>query len=224
MRHLKGRSLAVVLVVLVAVVAGTSAALAAGGAGSGQRTLKGHRAVAATIASELGISTQQLRSDLAGGETLAAIATANGTSAAALTQEALAALQQRLDTAVAAGKLTSSQEATRLSRASTLLGRLVNSSHPAAALLRLRLRTLVIKAAARYLGLTPAELRTQLAGGSTLTQVANLGGKTSDGLSQAVVSSVETRLARAVGNGTLSDTQEQTLVGKLQQRLAVLLG
>jgi hypothetical protein len=99
----------------LALAAGGAGAYAAVAAPSHAGAARG--AIATAIAGDLGISTGELRSDLATGQTLAQIAAANDESLAGLEQAIMKAAQGRLDRAVAAGKLTSAQE-------SALLGRL----------------------------------------------------------------------------------------------------
>lgn len=78
----------------------------------------------------LGITTDELRSELRSGKTLAQIATAHGKTADGLVAALVAAAKQRLDQAVAAGRITSSQEQTMLSRLQSLLQAVVNGTPP----------------------------------------------------------------------------------------------
>lgn len=104
-----------------------------GGFGFG---LRGHggfglfRADSSAAASYLGISTDELRSELRSGKTLAQIATAHGKTADGLVDALLAAAKQRLDQAVADGRLSSDQEQTMLARTKTLLQSIVNGTLP----------------------------------------------------------------------------------------------
>jgi flagellar biosynthesis/type III secretory pathway protein FliH len=74
----------------------------------------------------VGVTPQQLRSDLRSGKTLAQEATDNGKTASGLEQAIESAVQTRLDKAVAAGKLTGEREQTMLSNLQTRLDALVN--------------------------------------------------------------------------------------------------
>jgi hypothetical protein len=83
-------------------------------------------------ASYLGISEDQLRSDLESGKTLAQIANATpGKSASGLIGALVAAAKQKLDAAVKAGALTQAQETTILSGLQQMVSDLVNGTHPA---------------------------------------------------------------------------------------------
>lgn len=209
----------------LAAIALTALALATALVASAEHTgAAGRGAVAHALAGELGISAQQLRGDLASGQSLASIATANGSSPATLQQSILSLLQRRLDQAVANGKLTSEQEQSRLGRANTVVGKLLATPHPFAALTRLRVRALVLRASASYFGLSAAALRGQLGAGTTLAQLAATPGKSASQLEQYVLAALQARLGTAVSNGRLSPAREQALLTNAQQRLDTLLG
>jgi polyhydroxyalkanoate synthesis regulator phasin len=71
----------------------------------------GHGGGLAVAASYLGMSEQDLATQLSSGKTLAQVATANGKSVSGLVDAMVAAAQKRLDQAVADGKLTKEQAA-----------------------------------------------------------------------------------------------------------------
>jgi hypothetical protein len=209
-------------VVALALAAGSSAAYAATSSQSAAGTPGG--AIVSALTAELGISAQQLRSDLGSGETLAQIASANGQTASSLEQAVLSAAQTRLDNAVAAGKLSSAAEQTRLARLSARLDALVNVTHPVARLrLAARLRVAVVRLSAGYLGVTAQQLRSDLRSGQTLAEIAATNGKSTAGLEQAVESAVQTQLDKAVSAGKLTSQREQTLLANLTTRLATLV-
>src|SRR5205085_11401469 len=78
-------------------------------------------------------------------------------------------------------------------------------------------------AAASYLGLTEAELRTQLDSGKSLAQVAKDCGKSVDGLVQALVDVATKRLDADVSAGRLTKAQEQSILSDLKQRVTDLV-
>ena len=78
-------------------------------------------------------------------------------------------------------------------------------------------------AAATYLGLTPAQLRTDLMGGKTLAEIATAQGKTADGLVSTLVSAVEKQLDAAVTAKKLTSAQEQAIEKNLQQQITDLV-
>lgn len=80
-----------------------------------------------------------------------------------------------------------------------------------------------LDAAATYLDLTPAQLQTELAGGKTLADVAKAHGKSVDGLVQALVASEQKELDAAVAGGRLTKEQEQSLLADAKQRFTDLV-
>jgi hypothetical protein len=76
-----------------------------------------------------------------------------------------------------------------------------------------------LDAAAKYLGLTEAQLRTQLKSGKSLAQIAKAQDKSVDGLKDALVADAKDKLDAAVKAGRLSSAQEQQILKDLQQRI-----
>ncbi|MGZ4440278.1 MAG: hypothetical protein ACXVZN_07940 [Gaiellaceae bacterium] len=76
-----------------------------------------------------------------------------------------------------------------------------------------------LDAATGYLGLTQAQIRTQLQSGKTLAQIATAQGKTAAGLVDALVTAETAQLDKAVQAGKLSSTQEQQILANLKQRV-----
>jgi hypothetical protein len=74
------------------------------------------------------------------------------------------------------------------------------------------------QAAAKALGLTPQELRTQLQGKS-LTQVAQANGKDPNAISTALKNDAHQRIDQAVTNGRLTADQANTAKTKVDQRI-----
>jgi len=75
-----------------------------------------------------------------------------------------------------------------------------------------------LDAAASYLGLTSAQLRTQLETGKTLAEVAKAQGKTVDGLVAALVADEKKELDAAVKAGRLTEAQAKELLANAEQR------
>ena len=87
-------------------------------------------AASAAVASYLGITPAELRTELESGKTLAQIAVAHNKTADGVVTTLLADAQKRLDAAVTAKKLTAEQEQTFLDRLKTLLTDVVNGKRP----------------------------------------------------------------------------------------------
>ena len=76
-----------------------------------------------------------------------------------------------------------------------------------------------LEAAAKYLGLTEAELRTQLEAGKTLAEIAKAQGKTVDGLEKALTADAKTKLDAAVKAGTITQAQADELLKRTTDHL-----
>ena len=74
-------------------------------------------------------------------------------------------------------------------------------------------------AAAKYLGLTRAQLRDRLASGKSLAQVAKDRGKSVDGLEKAIEDAVRARLDKAVSKKRLTEAQERRILANLHDRI-----
>ena len=76
-----------------------------------------------------------------------------------------------------------------------------------------------LEAAASYLGLTDAQLRTELEGGKTLAQVAKDHGKSVDGLVDALVADLKKHLDEDVAAGRITKAQEDQFLADAKQRI-----
>ena len=200
--------------VTLAVAAGAGGAVAAGGNGR-----HGHPGPAA-IAAYLNLTPAQLRAELRSGKTLAQIAVAQGKAVSGLEAAIYADVQAHLDKAVAAGRLSAAQEQTILTR---LKGRLDDIVNHAFSGVGRPVRPRLGGAVATYLGMTPAQLQTELRAGKSLAQIATEHGKTVAGLKSAILAAVKTRLDKAVASGRLSAAQEQTILDRLSAHLDQLV-
>jgi polyhydroxyalkanoate synthesis regulator phasin len=80
-----------------------------------------------------------------------------------------------------------------------------------------------LDAAASYLGLTEAQLRTQLESGKSLAQVAKSQNKSVGGLEQALVADAKTHLDQAVKEGHLTRAQADAMLSELEQHVSDLV-
>ena len=117
--------------------------------------------------------------------------------------------RRQLDAAVAAGRLTAASR--RLG--SPISGRTSTTRHLGRTARRRRAGGPAI---ASYLGLTGAEIRTRLAGGESLAELATEQGKTVAGLEDAIVADAKTHLDAAVAAGKLTAAQETALLDRIR--------
>jgi len=182
-------------------IAGTVAALAVGGTGAGIAATKLGSNPSAESKAIVDDAAKQL-----------------GVQPSALSSALKKALTARVDAAVADGRLTKEQGAELKARIASddfpLFGppgmgggHFGHHGGPG------------LDAAAKYLGLTEAKLRTELESGKTLAQVAKAQSKSVDGLIAALKADAKQKLDAAVKAGRLTQAQETRMLADLDQRL-----
>jgi hypothetical protein len=187
-------------------IAGTALAAAAGAGGAYAATSTNsnpRQAYLNDLAHRLGVTPQKLDDALKG------------------------AFNDRLSAAVAAGKLTQAQ-------ADAIKQRLAQRGVPPIGIGGGPLgkhplgpgrfgRHAKLGAAAKYLGLTPAQLRDQLRSGKSLAQIATQRGKSVSGLKDALQRAAKSKLDKAVSAKRITSTQEQQLLSRLSSRLDAII-
>jgi hypothetical protein len=194
MNSLGSRKALAVVIVATAVVVGTGAAIAASGDSS-----PSPKSFFDAVAKHLGVSSQKLE---------------DATKAAAIDQ---------VDAALAQGRITKAQ-------ADALKARIQSGDYPpffgrgfgpgfghfhrGPPLFGERL-----SAAADYLGLTQAELRTKLSSGRTLANIAKARGKSVDGLKQAILDDAKAKLDAAVKEGKLTQAEADEIYARMKSHV-----
>jgi ribosomal protein S20 len=173
------------------------AAVAALGIAAASATAADSPSLADDVAARLGVTPEKLRTAF---------------------RDALAA---RIDAAVKAGKLTPEQGAKlkeRLANAKglglRLRGRLALKKHPALAP-RIHVRAHRLGGVAKYLDITPQELRSELRSGKSLAEIATAHGKSVDDLVDTIVAPAKARLDKAVEKGRLTRQRADELLSRL---------
>src|SRR5215212_4551686 len=139
-----------------------------------------------------------------------------GVQPSALSAALKKALEDRVDAAVAAGRLTKTQGdelKQRIESGEVPLFGGPGFHHDHAGAFG------GLDAAAGYLGLTEAQLRTQLESGKSLAAVAKAQGKSVDGLVQALVDAAKKKLDAAVSAGRLTRSQADSILADLKTRV-----
>jgi uncharacterized protein YidB (DUF937 family) len=195
MKRFRSRKTLTMAVAALALVGGGGAAIAAaqGSSSSGQSFLD-------SVARHLGISSQKLE---------------DATKAAAVDQ---------VDAALKAGEITQAQ-------ADELKARIQSGEFPpfAGPLFGPRFGHFhrggpplfgeKLSAAADYLGLSQAELRTKLNDGQTLAEIAKARGKSVDGLKQAILDEAEKNLDQLVEDGELPRAEADAMLARMKSHI-----
>jgi hypothetical protein len=196
MRKPSKRALLIGSVVALAAVGGAGGAIAASGTFDPKAE---KQAFLTDVAGRLGVTSQKLEDAL---------------KAAAI---------DRVDAALAAGRITKDQADAM--KAAINAGRLPLGFGPGLGFLGPRTNGHVVfggdllSAAATYLGLTQAQLRTQLDSGKSLADIAKTQGKSVDGLKQALTSQFQSNLDQAVKDGKLTSAQRDQVLSDFKSHL-----
>jgi hypothetical protein len=157
------------------------------------RPLKALKVSLARQTAELtGLTPREVRDLLADGQSLSAIAAGHGSSEQAVIDAALARLGERLDQAVARGRISAEEKAGLLDAAREQAPALMNETgldlpergrgqpqgRPGGA--AQRGRHLLVQATAEVTGLSAEEVRAEVRSGKSLEQIATEHGKTAD--------------------------------------------
>ncbi len=136
------------------------------------------------------------------------------------------AYQDQLDAAVKAGKLTQAQANAIKQRIAQRKGASVGPlgfGHRGVFGPRAGIRAGLVGGAAKYLGLTDAQLIAQLRSGKSLAEIASAQHKPLPGLGSTLKADLKTRLDKAVSAKVLTSGQEQKILSRLDQRLNTLV-
>ena len=184
------------------VIAGAAAALAVGGAGAGIAATKLSNSPSAESKAIVNDAAKQL-----------------GVQPQALSDAIKKALSDRIDTAVAEGRITKEEGAELKKRIAEdefplfgppAFGPGFAAPHPFFH---------GLDSAAGYLGLTEAQLRAKLNDGKTLAQIAKDEGKSIEGLKEAMLKDVKAKLDAAVKAGRLSKDKEAQVLKDFEGRI-----
>ena len=141
-----------------------------------------------------------------------------GVSADKLDAALKQALENRVDAAVEAGTLTEAQGAELKQRIEAGEVPLIGIG-PGPGGHRGHHGFVDFAAAAEYLGVTEAELRTSLEDGDTLAEIAKANGKTAAGLADALVAAAKADLDEKVAAGRLTSAQRASILADLESRI-----
>jgi hypothetical protein len=176
----------------------------------------GTAALAAVLGGGAAVAATQLSPTEESDAVVADAAEQLGVEASELDAALKEALKNRVDAAVAAGRITQAQAAEMKERIDAgdvpLVG--VGPGHD-----RGHHGFVDFAAAAGFLGVTEAELQERLRDGDTLAEVAQAEGKTAAGLVDALVAAAKADLDEKVAEGRLTAAQRASILEDLERRI-----
>ncbi|MDE3101921.1 MAG: hypothetical protein KGJ98_06740 [Chloroflexota bacterium] len=160
-----------------------------------------------TVAAQyIGISVDQLRTEMGTTQSMADVAVAHGKTRDGLVQALTTAAQQDLSQRITS--LVDHKGAPQPGKGPggrPGMGRFFGGNE--------------LNVASTYLGISTTDLRTKLHSGQSLAQIATAAGKSTDGLIQAIVQDETTKIDQAVSSGKLTSAQATQIKADLTQRV-----
>lgn len=181
------------------------------------------------VATALGVTGDELRSLLADGSTPLVIATARGLDATKFTADVTAAVRANIEQAVTNGDLPRERADAMLADLDEHVASMLSSAPPAGGPDeggrgpregRGPRAGDVLGAAATALGVTADDLRTQLADGSTILDIATARGLDATQFTADVTAAVRAEISRAVTDGTIPQEMADRVLSGLDARVA----
>lgn len=180
-------------------------------------------AVAALVGGGAAIAADRLTPKQESDAVVADAAKQLGVDPAKLNAALKKALENRVDAAVAAGRITKAQGDEMKARIAAGDVPLLGVGGPGHGPHGPGHHFADLDAAASYLGVTEAALRTSLSDDSTLADIAKEKGKSVAGLKAALVASAKADIAQAVKDGKLTEAQQTEILAGLADRIDGLI-
>lgn len=174
-------------------------------------------------AEHLGLQRRELNRALPG-TSLAALAVVHGKTAESLKQAVLASISAQLDSRVANGRLTADQRQVKLTAAGPRIDKILARVWPDPLFKRLApaVTSATMREAAKFLGLTRSELRTQV-DGKSLNALVTEKGKDPAALKAAILARFDARLDKTVANGRTTQARADAVLTRLSARIDAAL-
>jgi hypothetical protein len=188
-----------------------------------RKMVAGAAAVAAVVGSGAAVAATQWSPKAESDAVLADAADQLGVEPDELESAIEQALENRLDEAVQAGRLTQEQADALKERIESGDFPLFGGPGPGGPGDHHGGMFKSLDAAAEYLGITDEELRTALHDGSTLADLAKEKGKSVDGLVAALVAAAKQDVADAVEAGRLTEDQASQILDGIEDRITALV-
>ncbi len=178
--------------------------------------------VMANAAKALNVSQSTLQADMKDGKSLADIAVAQGSTAAALESTLLTDAQAQLASAVSAGKMTAAQETSMSANLSKMIDQMVTQvggMFKGGAPGGFGGGMNVMANAAKALNISQSTLQTDMKAGKSLADIAVAQGSTAAALESTLLTDAQTQMASAVSAGKMTAAQETSMSANLSKMI-----
>jgi hypothetical protein len=175
-------------------------------------------------ATTIGISEQTLESDLQSGQTVAQVATANGSTAQAVLNALVGDETTAIDSLASSGKITSAQETKLQSNVTQMVTNFVNQTRPTTAPgagSGGSGEQSALQAAATTIGVSVSTLESDLAKGESIASVAAAQSPSvsASAVVRAVTTVVNSQISSLESSGKITSAQASTLTSELSSRV-----
>ena len=199
----------------------------ASGGGAAQQGRRGHGARLAlqTAATTIGISPEDLSTQIRGGKTVTAVAGEHNVDPAGVVNAVVTALTQRIDQAAAEGKIDADRAAKAKEKVPDVANRFVNEtkSKRTGAGRRHRVLGEALNTAAKEIGVSENDLKQAHKDGKSIAQVAKEHDKSADDVVNAIVKAATSDIDQAVKDGKLDSKKADEIKQKLPDRVKKLV-
>lgn len=166
-----------------------------------------------------GLEPREILAKLREGMTLADVISTNGGDVAAVSAEIQTLLTERIETAVADGRLTGERADALLSNLESFIERAMNGELREERGLTGRFERGVIGLAAEQTGLTPREILREIRSGKSLSDILTGNNVEVNSFIDAAVAQLTERTTTAVENGRLTQEEADALVQRFRENL-----
>lgn len=225
---MKFKSLAIAFIALVVLVLGDGVISAQEATPEFQRGDGIMREVLNIVADATGLEPREIAERVRAGETLAQIITAQGGDVTAVTSQIVAAISDRVNTAVAEGRITQERADEILLDLEARVTRVLNGEYELAGAglgrgerggMRGDAGFGVLQRAAEATGLTAQEIATQMRDGQSLAAILSANGVDVQVFIDESVAAFDARMAEAVAAGRITQEQADQLSLEFRERL-----
>ena len=196
----------------------------ASGGGAAQQGRRGHGARLAlqSAATTIGISVEDLSTQIRAGKTVAAVAGEHNVDPAGVVNAVVTALNQRIDQAAMEGKIDADRAAKAKEKVPNLANRFVNETKSNQGRGRAVLKD-AANAAAKEIGVSVDDLKQARKDGKSIAQVAKDHNKSVDDVVNAIVKQATSHVDQAVKDGKLDSKKADEIKQKLPDRVKKLV-
>ncbi len=190
-----------------------------------------HGASLDTAATAIGITAEELRTELEAGKSIADVATAKGVSVDKVVDALVAEVKAHLDEEVASGEHTQEEADAKLAEATTRITEMVNNpgllspkGHGGESGRGHGMKGgKGLDAAATAIGITADELRTELQAGKSIADVATAKGVSVDAVIAAMVADMKAHLDEEVASGEHTQAEADAKLAEATTRITEMV-